>query len=60
MELDDVRALVQRQIDYNYAIAQGGTLGKLWGEHRLSAAEARRDDVKVRAKAYAAAGSDAG
>ena len=27
VELDDVRALVQRQIDYNYAIAQEG----LWG-----------------------------
>ena len=27
MELDDVRALVQRQIDYNYAIAQEGLRG---------------------------------
>ena len=59
VELDDVRALVQRQIDYNYAIAQEG----LWGNYGANIGSVLLkhdgDDVKVRAKAYAAAGSDA-
>ena len=59
VELDDVRALVQRQIDYNYAIAQEG----LWGNYGANIGSVLLkhdgDDVKVPAKAYAAAGSDA-
>ncbi len=60
VDLDEVKDLLQQQIDYNYAIAQegiksdwganvGSVLLKSWGEA----------DVKIRAKAYAAAGSDA-
>ena len=60
VEIDDVREVLQRQIDFNTAIAEeginndwganvGSTILKAWGS----------DDVKVRAKAMAAAGSDA-
>jgi len=60
VEIDDVREVLQRQIDFNTAIAKegiegdwganvGSTILKAWGA----------DDVKVRAKAMAAAGSDA-
>lgn len=45
----------QRQIDYNYAIAQEG----LWGNYGANIGSVLLkhdgDDVKVRAKAYAAA-----
>ena len=58
-DVEDVRELVQRQIDYNYAIAQegmahewGANIGKVLREHY-------GDDIKVRARAMAAAGSDA-
>lgn len=57
--IEDVRAILDRQIDYNMAIAQegleqpyganvGSTLLKYYG-----------DDIKIRARAYPAAGSDA-
>jgi L-cysteine desulfidase len=60
VEIDDVREVLQRQIDFNTAIANeginndwganvGSTILKAWGT----------DDVKIRAKAVAAAGSDA-
>jgi len=59
MDVDDVRELVQRQIDYNYAIAQegmardwGANIGKVLRQHY-------GDDIKIRARAMAAAGSDA-
>ena len=59
VELDDVRALVQRQIDYNYAIAQEGLRGNYGANIGSVLLKHDGDDVKVRAKAYAAAGSDA-
>ena len=59
MELEDVRALVQRQIDYNYAIAQEGLRGNYGANIGSVLLKHDGDDVKVRAKAYAAAGSDA-
>ena len=59
VELDDVRALVQRQIDYNYAIAQEGLRGHYGANIGSVLLKHDGDDVKVRAKAYAAAGSDA-
>ena len=58
-DLEDVREMVERQIAYNYAIAQegianswGANIGKVLLEHYGS-------DVKIRARAMAAAGSDA-
>ena len=58
-DLEDVRELVERQISYNYAIAQegirndwGANIGKVLIEHN-------GNDVKIRARAMAAAGSDA-
>ena len=58
-DVEDVRQIVQRQIDYNYAIAQegmahpwGANIGKVLLEHY-------GDDIKIRARAMAAAGSDA-
>ena len=59
MDTEDVREIVQRQIDYNYAIAQegmknpwGANIGKVLREHY-------GDDIKIRVRAMAAAGSDA-
>ena len=59
MDVDDVREMVQRQVDYNYAIAQegmsgdwGANIGKVLREHY-------GEDVKIRARYMAAAGSDA-
>ena len=59
VDLDDVREVIERQIDCNMAIAEeglkndyGANIGKVY----LSSDP---KNVKVRAKAYAAAGSDA-
>ena len=59
MDVDDVRPMVERQIEYNYAIAQegmthdwGANVGKVLRDHY-------GDDVKIRARYMAAAGSDA-
>ena len=59
MNTDDVAEMVQRQIDYNCAIAQegmahdwGANIGKVLRDHY-------GDDIKIRARAMAAAGSDA-
>ncbi len=59
VELDDVREVLTRQIEYNTAIANEGIRGH-WG---ASVGRVLLDvygyDVKIRAKAMAAAGSDA-
>ena len=59
MDVDDVRPIIQRQVDYNYAIAQegmrddwGANVGKVLRDNYP-------DDIKVRVRAMAAAGSDA-
>lgn len=59
MDVDDVREMVERQIEYNYAIAQegmkndyGANVGKVLKNHY-------GDDVMFRARYMAAAGSDA-
>ena len=58
-ELEDVRALVERQIEYNYAIAEEG-MHNDWGANIGSVLlECYGDDVKTRARCMAAAGSDA-
>jgi len=58
-DLDDVRALVERQIAYNYAIAEEGMAGD-WGANIGSVLrDCYGTDVKTRARYMAAAGSDA-
>lgn len=59
VDIDDVKDVLQRQIDYNYAIATEG-LRHSWGANIGSILlDTYGDDVKTKAKAYAAAGSDA-
>lgn len=59
MDVDDVRPLVQRQVDYNYAIAQEG-MANDWGANIGKVLRDNySDDIKVRVRAMAAAGSDA-
>lgn len=59
VDLSEVRDLLQSQIDYNTAIAEEGVKGD-WGANIGSTLlEVWGDDIKVRAKAMAAAGSDA-
>ncbi|RLC17706.1 MAG: serine dehydratase subunit alpha family protein [Deltaproteobacteria bacterium] len=59
VELSEVEALLQRQIDYNMKIAAEGLKGD-WGANIGSVLlEIWGDDIKVRAKALPAAGSDA-
>lgn len=59
VELDDVREVLTRQIEYNTAIANEGIRGT-WGA-RIGRVllDVYGYDVKIRAKAMAAAGSDA-
>jgi len=59
VDLDDVREVVQRQIDYNYRIALEGLQGDYGANIGSVLLKNYGDDVKIRAKAYAAAGSDA-
>jgi len=59
VDLKEVEELLQQQIDYNMAIAEEG-LKHTWGANIGSVLlETWGDDVKVRAKALAAAASDA-
>ena len=59
VDLREVEKLLQQQIDYNMAIAEEG-LKHTWGANIGSVLlETWGDDVKVRAKALAAAASDA-
>ena len=59
VELADVEELLQRQIEFNTNIAAEGLKGD-WGANIGSVLlETWGDDIKVRAKALAAAGSDA-
>ncbi|MGN0774649.1 MAG: serine dehydratase subunit alpha family protein [Candidatus Ventricola sp.] len=58
-DLEDVRALVERQVEYNYAIALEG-LENDWGANIGSVLrDCYGTDIKVRARCMAAAGSDA-
>lgn len=54
----DVEEILQRQIDYNTAIAQEGLRGNYGANIGRIMLEANGDSVQNRAKAYAAAGSD--
>lgn len=59
VDLDDVRCVIQRQIDYNMAIAQEGLRSNYGANIGQVLLRSYGNDVKIRAKAYAAAGSDA-
>ena len=59
MDIEDVRGIVERQIDYNYAIAMEG-MENDWGANIGKVLiKTYGDDVRIRARAYASAGSDA-
>ena len=55
VDIEDVREVLERQIDYNWAIAEEGIRGN-YGSVLL---DMEGESVRVRAKAMAAAGSDA-
>lgn len=59
-EINDVREIIKRQIDYNTAIADEG-IEHAWGANvgKIILNSNDKNDVRVRAKARAAAGSDA-
>ena len=56
--LDDVRDVLERQIEYSSAISKEG-LKNGWGARIGQLLLKSSDDVRAKAKAYAAAGSDA-
>lgn len=58
-DLDDVRELLDRQIEYNSAIAHEGIRGDYGANVGKTLLKTQGNDVRVRAKAMAAAGSDA-
>lgn len=59
-EIDDVREVIKRQIEYNTAIADEG-IENPWGANvgKIILNTNDKNDVRIRAKARAAAGSDA-
>ncbi len=57
--LEEVEALLQRQIDLNSAISEEGLRGNWGAKIGRILLEDYGDDIKQKAKAYAAAGSDA-
>ena len=59
MDTDDVKAVLDRQIEYNTAIAQEGLSGNYGANIGSVLLDMDGDNVRTRAKAMAAAGSDA-
>lgn len=59
VRIDDVRELLERQIAYNIAISQEGLRGEYGASVGKTLLSTRGSDVRVRARAVAAAGSDA-
>lgn len=59
VSLDEVREVLQRQIDYNTAIAEAGMTGSYGANIGRILIRSYGNSVQNRAKAYAAAGSDA-
>jgi len=59
VKIDDIRETIQRQIDYNTAIAQAGLNGEYGANIGRVLLFSYGDTVYNRAKAWAAAGSDA-
>lgn len=58
LETEDVAALLERQISYNMRIAKEG-MEHSWGANVGSVLLKQRDDIRTKARAFAAAGSDA-
>lgn len=59
VDIDDVRKIIARQIKYNTAIAEEGLRGNYGSNIGRVLLDAYGDSISVRAKAMAAAGSDA-
>ncbi len=59
VNIADVKEVISRQIEYNYAIAKEGLTGKWGAKIGTTILRVYGDDVHNKAKAYAAAGSDA-
>lgn len=59
VELEDVREMLEKQIEYNYAISEEGLKNNYGASIGKTLIATRGDDVRVRARAQAAAGSDA-
>ncbi len=59
VDIQDVKDILDRQIKYNSEIAEEGLKGKYGANIGTLLGEVYKDDVKIRARAKAAAGSDA-
>ncbi|MCD7907636.1 MAG: L-serine ammonia-lyase, iron-sulfur-dependent, subunit alpha [Clostridium sp.] len=59
MDVEDVKELLERQVNYNMAIAEEGIKGNYGANIGKVLLDTYGDDVRTRAKAMAAAGSDA-
>ena len=59
VDIEDVREVLERQIDYNWAIAEEGIRGNYGANIGSVLLDMEGESVRVRAKALAAAGSDA-
>lgn len=59
LDENDVKDLLDRQIRYNMAIAEEGLNGNYGANIGKVLLKSYGDDIKIKAKAYAAAGSDA-
>lgn len=59
VRLEDVHSMLEQQIEYNLAISEEGLRGNYGASIGKTLLETRGDDVRVRARAQAAAGSDA-
>ena len=59
VDISDVAPMIERQIEFNTAIAQQGLSGRYGAAIGATLLEAYGDSVQNRAKAWAAAGSDA-
>lgn len=59
VDVEDVREILERQINYNYTIAEEGIRGDYGANIGSVLLDMEGDNVRVKAKAMAAAGSDA-
>lgn len=59
VDIEDVREVLERQIDYNWAIAEEGIRGNYGANIGSVLLDMEGESVRVRAKAMAAAGADA-
>lgn len=59
VDISDVRAVLERQIDYNMAIAREGLRGNYGANIGKTLLQGREQDMNYKMRAYAAAGSDA-